>query len=104
MQNMNSILHEIKEILAGKNKMDLAFSIAVGSSTQIAVLVAPAMVIIAWLIEVPLTFQFGLFETVATFLAVLITNTIAADGKSNWLEGALLLATYVILAMAFFLY
>ena len=62
------------------------------------------MVIIAWLIEVPLTFQFGLFETVATFLAVLITNTIAADGKSNWLEGALLLATYVILAMAFFLY
>ncbi len=100
----NAAEHFTAVHVAGKNKMDLAFSIAVGSSTQIAVLVAPAMVIIAWLIEVPLTFQFGLFETVATFLAVLITNTIAADGKSNWLEGALLLATYVILAMAFFLY
>jgi Ca2+:H+ antiporter len=56
------------------------------------------------MLGVPLTFQFGLFETVATFLAVLITNTIAADGKSNWLEGAMLLATYTILALAFFLY
>ena len=100
----NAAEHFTAVHVAGKDKMDLAFSIAVGSSTQIAVLVAPAMVIIAWVIGVPLTFQFGLFETVATFLAVLITNTIAADGKSNWLEGALLLATYTILAMAFFLY
>ncbi len=100
----NAAEHFTAVHVAGKNKMDLAFSIAVGSSTQIAVLVAPAMVIIAWLIEVPLTFQFGLFETVATFLAVLITNTIAADGKSNWLEGVMLLATYTLLAFAFFLY
>jgi Ca2+:H+ antiporter len=68
------------------------------------VFVAPAMVIFAWSLGVPLTFQFGLFETVATFLAVLITNTMAADGESNWLEGAMLLATYTILALAFFLY
>jgi Ca2+:H+ antiporter len=59
---------------------------------------------LAWLINVPLTFQFGLFETLATFLAVLITNAIASDGKSNWLEGSMLLATYAILAVAFFLY
>ncbi len=100
----NAAEHFTAVNVAGKNKMDLAFSIAVGSSTQIAVLVAPAMVIISWMLGVPLTFQFGLFETVATFLAVLITNTIAADGKSNWLEGAMLLATYTILALAFFLY
>ena len=100
----NAAEHFTAVSVAGKNKMDLAFSIAVGSSTQIAVFVAPAMVMLAWIINVPLTFQFGLFETLATFLAVLITNAIAADGKSNWLEGAMLLATYAILAVAFFLY
>ncbi|MDP6742274.1 MAG: calcium/proton exchanger [Candidatus Thalassarchaeaceae archaeon] len=100
----NAAEHFTAVSVAGKNKMDLAFSIAVGSSTQIAVFVAPAMVIFAWLLGVPLTFQFGLFETVATFLAVLITNTIAADGKSNWLEGSMLLATYAVLAFAFYLY
>ena len=100
----NAAEHFTAVSVAGKNKMDLAFSIAVGSSTQIAVFVAPAMVMLAWLINVPLTFQFGLFETLATFLAVLITNAIAADGKSNWLEGSMLLATYAILAVAFFLY
>ena len=100
----NAAEHFTAVKVAGKNKMDLAFSIAVGSSTQIAVFVAPAMVIFAWLLEVPLTFQFGLFETLATFLAVLITNTIAADGKSNWLEGSMLLATYTVLAFAFYLY
>ncbi len=100
----NAAEHFTAVSVAGKNKMDLCFSIAVGSSTQIAVFVAPAMVMLAWIINVPLTFQFGLFETLATFLAVLITNAIAADGKSNWLEGSMLLATYAILAVAFFLY
>ena len=100
----NAAEHFTAVSVAGKNKMDLAFSIAVGSSTQIAVFVAPAIVMLAWAINVQLTFQFGLLETVATFLAVLITNSIASDGKSNWLEGALLLATYVILALTFFLY
>tara|TARA_B110000014_G_scaffold129737_1_gene89471 strand:- start:830 stop:1990 length:1161 start_codon:yes stop_codon:yes gene_type:complete len=100
----NAAEHFTAVSVAGKNKMDLSFSIAVGSSTQIAVFVAPAVVMLAWMIGVPLTFQFGLLETLATFLAVLITNSIASDGKSNWLEGSLLLATYVILAVAFFLY
>nr|AIF14652.1 Calcium/proton exchanger (chaA, CAX) [uncultured marine group II/III euryarchaeote KM3_67_F03]AIF14759.1 Calcium/proton exchanger (chaA, CAX) [uncultured marine group II/III euryarchaeote KM3_67_H09] len=100
----NAAEHFTAVSVAGKNKMDLSFSIAVGSSTQIAVFVAPAVVMLAWMIGVPLTFQFGLLETLATFLAVLITNSIAADGKSNWLEGSMLLATYVILAVAFFLY
>ena len=51
--------------------------------------------------NVPLTFEFGMLETVAAFLSVLIVNVIAADGKSNWLEGALLLGTYVVLGAAF---
>ncbi len=100
----NAAEHFTAVSVAGKNKMDLSFSIAVGSSTQIAVFVAPFMVVLGWMSGVELTFQFGAFETVATFLAVLITNAIASDGKSNWLEGSMLLATYVILAMGFYLY
>ena len=87
--------------VAGKDKMDLSFAIAVGSSTQIAIFVAPLMVLFAWAMGVSLSFEFGLLETIATFLAVLITNAIAADGKSNWLEGTMLLVTYALLAMTF---
>jgi len=50
-----------------------------------------------------LTFEFGMFETIAVFLSVLIANAIASDGKSNWLEGAMLLGTYAIMAVAFLL-
>ena len=49
-----------------------------------------------------MTFEFGMLETVSAFLAVLIVNIIAADGKSNWLEGAMLLGTYLVLGAAFF--
>ncbi len=76
-------------------------AISMGSSTQIAVFIAPLMVIIAWALGVPLTFEFGTLETVSAFLAVLIVNSIAADGKSNWLEGAMLLSSYGVLAAAF---
>ena len=82
----------------------VSFAIAVGSSTQIAVFVAPLMVLLAWLVGVDLSFEFGLFETIAVFLSVLIANAIASDGKSNWLEGAMLLGTYAIMAAAFFLH
>jgi Ca2+:H+ antiporter len=99
----NAAEHFTAVSVAAKNKMDLSFAIAVGSSTQIAVFVAPLMVLLAWTQGVDLTFNFGLFGTIAVFLAVLITNAIAADGKSNWLEGAMLLGTYAILGIAFFL-
>lgn len=97
----NAAEHFTAVAVAGKNKMDLSFAIAVGSSTQIAVFVAPLMVVIAWLLGVPLTFEFGILETAAVFCAVILANLIAADGKSNWLEGAMLLGAYVILGAAF---
>lgn len=97
----NAAEHFTAVAVAGKNKMDLSFAIAVGSSTQIAVFVAPLMVVIAWLLGVPLTFEFGMLETAAVFCAVILANLIAADGKSNWLEGAMLLGAYVILGAAF---
>jgi Ca2+:H+ antiporter len=98
----NAAEHFTAITVAGKNKMDLSVGIAVGSSIQIALFVAPLMVLIGWALGVPLTLEFGIFETVATFLAVLVTNFIIQDGESNWLEGAMLLITYAILALAFF--
>ena len=97
----NAAEHFTAVVVAGKDKMDLSFAISMGSSTQIAVFVAPLMVVVAWILGVPMTFEFGMLETVSAFLAVLIVNIIAADGKSNWLEGAMLLGTYLVLGAAF---
>ena len=97
----NAAEHFTAVVVAGKDKMDLSFAISMGSSTQIAVFVAPLMILVAWAMNVPLTFEFGMLETVAAFLSVLIVNVIAADGKSNWLEGALLLGTYIVLGASF---
>ena len=97
----NAAEHFTAVVVAGKDKMDLSFAISMGSSTQIAVFVAPLMIIVAWILGVPMTFEFGMLETVSAFLAVLIVNIIASDGKSNWLEGAMLLGTYLVLGAAF---
>ena len=97
----NAAEHFTAVIVAGKDKMDLSIAIAIGSSVQIALFAAPLMVILAWFLGVPLTLEFGMLETAATFISVLVANSILADGKSNWLEGVLLLGSYVILALAF---
>ena len=99
----NAAEHFTAVTVAKRDKMDLSFAIAVGSSTQIAVFVAPVMILLAWIVGVDLGFNFGIFETIAVFLSVLIANTIAADGKSNWLEGAMLLACYTILGLSFWM-
>ena len=100
----NAAEHFTAVVVAGKNKMELSFAISMGSSTQIAVFVAPLMVLISWFLDVPLTFEFGLLETISVFLSVLIVNSIAEDGRSNWLEGAMLLGSYTILGAAFLYY
>tara|TARA_Y100000588_G_C14216660_1_gene909133 strand:- start:837 stop:1982 length:1146 start_codon:yes stop_codon:yes gene_type:complete len=99
----NAAEHFTAVTVAGKNKMDLSIGIAIGSSTQVAVLIAPITVLIGWMLNVNMSLQFGIFETVATFVAVLIANSICSDGKSNWLEGSMLLGTYAILAASFWL-
>jgi Ca2+:H+ antiporter len=99
----NAAEHFTAVIVAGKDKMDLSLAIAIGSSVQIAVFVAPLMVLFAWIMGVSLSLEFGLLETAATFMGVLVANFILNDGKTNWLEGAMLLACYVILALSFLL-
>ena len=97
----NAAEHFTAVTVAGKNKMDLSVGIAIGSSIQIALFVTPLIVLMGWALGVPMTLQFGSFETIVTFLAVLIANFIIQDGESNWLEGAMLLITYGIIAIAF---
>jgi Ca2+:H+ antiporter len=98
----NAAEHSTALLVAMKNKMDLAFNIAAGSSLQVALMVAPLLVFISYAFGRPLDLLFSTFEITAVVLAVAIVNLIALDGESNWMEGVLLLAVYVILGLAFY--
>jgi len=76
--------------------------VALGSSLQIALFVAPGLVITGYFLHQPMDLNFNPFELVAVMVAVLIANSVSADGRSNWLEGTLLLATYFVIGAAFF--
>ena len=98
----NAAEHATAVTVAMKDKMDLSVSVAVGSSMQIALFVAPVLVIAGWVIGQPMDLNFNPFELVAVAVAVLIANSISSDGESNWLEGSLLIATYAVVALSFF--
>lgn len=99
----NAAEHSTAVMMALKNRMELALGIAIGSSLQIALFVAPALVIASRFTGLPrLDLVFTPAEVLAVFVAVLITTQIASDGESNWLEGAQLLAVYLILALVFY--
>jgi Ca2+:H+ antiporter len=85
----NAAEHVTAVVVALKDKMDLAMGVAVGSSMQIALLVTPFLVILGWIIDQPMTLHFETFETVVFFLSVLVVTYVIADGKSNYLEGAM---------------
>ncbi|HEY5383465.1 MAG TPA: calcium/proton exchanger [Candidatus Paceibacterota bacterium] len=88
--------------VAVKNRMDLSLQIAIGSATQIAMVVAPLLVLAGFFIGHPMDLVFHNFELVSIVLSVLIVNLIVADGESNWFEGVQLLAAYAIIGIAFF--
>ena len=92
--------HASAVVFALRDKMDIAIEISFSSSTQIALLVAPLLVFVSLLSAHPMDFIFIPIEVVAVTLATLIVAVIAVDGRSNWLEGAQLLAVYVILAVS----
>jgi Ca2+:H+ antiporter len=99
----NAAEHSTAVMMALKNRMELSVGIAIGSSLQIALLVAPVLVMVSYFIGPrPMDLVFTPAEVLAVFLAVLISNQIASDGESNWLEGVLLLAVYLILALVFY--
>jgi Ca2+:H+ antiporter len=94
--------HLVAVQAAIKNQMDLSLSIAMSSSLQIALFVAPILVFVSLLMGHPLTLEFNSFEMISLFAASLISALVSLDGESNWLEGAMLLAVYAIVALAFF--
>lgn len=100
----NAAEHVTAITVAMKNKMDLAIGVAVGSSIQIALFVTPLIVILGWIMEREMTLYFTLFETVCLFVSTFIVNFLVLDGRSNYLEGALLCAVYVIIAVVAFFY
>lgn len=100
----NAAEHTTAVMVAIKNKMDLSMAVAVGSSLQIALFIAPVLVVSGWISGQPMDLDFNPFELIAVAVAVLITNSISSDGQSNWLEGTLLLATYMVVGLAFYFY
>jgi Ca2+:H+ antiporter len=94
--------HLVAVQVALKNQMDLSLSIALGSSLQIALFVAPVLVFISLAMGNPLTLEFNDYEVIALFAASLVGAFVALDGRSNWLEGAMLIAVYGILALGFY--
>ncbi|KAK4643358.1 Vacuolar calcium ion transporter [Podospora bellae-mahoneyi] len=97
----NAAEHVTACVVAVKNKMDLAMGVAIGSSIQISLLVTPSLVLLGWAIGVPMTLRFETFQTVAFAVSVLVVTYTVQDGKSNYLEGAMLLGLYMIIALAF---
>jgi Ca2+:H+ antiporter len=98
----NAAEHASAVTFAMRNHVDVTLEIAIGSSTQIALFVAPLLVLISLLVGHPMDFVFSTFEIAAVGMATLIVSLLANDGKSNWLEGLQLTGAYVIMAISFF--
>jgi Ca2+:H+ antiporter len=88
--------------VAIKNNMELSVSVAMGSSLLIALFVAPLLVLVGQAIGQPMDLDFDIFQVVAVVVAVGVANLISLDGRSNWLEGTLLLATYTVIGLSFY--
>ncbi len=98
----NAAEHSSAVLMAMKNKMDLSISIALGSSIQIALFVAPVLLFTSYLFGKPMNLEFTIPEVVAVLTSVWIVEQICSDGEGNWLEGLQLLSVYIILAILFY--
>jgi Ca2+:H+ antiporter len=98
----NAAEHSSAVMFALRNKVDITLEIAIGSSTQIALFVAPVLVFISLAVGHPMDFVFSTFEVAAVASSALLMTLISLDGESNWLEGAQLVGAYVIMAISFF--
>jgi Ca2+:H+ antiporter len=98
----NAAEHSSAVTMALKNKMDLSVGIAVGSSLQISLFVAPVLVFVSYAFGRPMDLEFTMPEIVAVVVSVYILFQISGDGETNWIEGVQLLSLYLILAILFF--
>jgi Ca2+:H+ antiporter len=99
----NAAEHWVAVLVAAKDKMDLAVNIAIGSSAQIALFVAPVLVLLSFIVgDNPMALVFNGYELGALLFAVLIANLVTQDGESNWFEGVQLLSLYAVLGLVFY--
>ena len=91
-------------VMAMRNRMDLALNIAIGSSIQVALLIAPLLVLLGMVFHEPMDLAFTAMEVASIALAVLVTSSVIRDAETNWLEGALLVLAYAVLGVAFFFF
>ena len=98
----NAAEHYSAITAARRDQMTLAVEISVGSSAQIALLVAPAVILYSFAIGRPMSLIFHPFEITAIALSVLATSMVVSDGESNWVEGLQLVSVYVVIALAFY--
>jgi Ca2+:H+ antiporter len=98
----NAAEHYVAVVVAMKNKMDLAVNIAIGSSAQIALFVAPVLVLLSFFFgPYPMSLVFNGYEVAGLIAAVLVANFLASEGESTWFEGVQLLALYLVLGLVF---
>jgi Ca2+:H+ antiporter len=100
----NAAEHVTAVFVAYRNKVDLALAVSVGSCIQIALFVIPALVLIGWAANKPLSLLFDPLETVTLFLSVLLVRFATEDGRTHYMSGVALLGTYVLIAFAFWYY
>ena len=98
----NAAEHSSAILMAMRNKMDLSLGIALGSSLQIALFVAPVLIFASYAFGKPMNLEFSIPEVVAVFGSILIVQQICSDGESNWIEGLQLLSVYTILGILFY--
>jgi len=98
----NAAEHASAVMFAMKNKMDISLGVAIGSSTQIALLVIPFCVIVGWFMDKPMDLNLQVFETATLFITVVTVAFVCQDGKSNWLKGLTLILAYILLSASFF--
>jgi Ca2+:H+ antiporter len=97
----NAVEHVTAVTVARKNKMDLAMGVAVGSCTQISLFVVPLTVLVGWAMNKDMTLNFPHFEIILYILSVLTVSIVLSNPKCNWLEGSLLITTYMMIAVGF---
>ena len=100
----NAAEHASAVTVARRDQMDLSLVIALGSATQIALFVAPVLVLLGLVLQRPMDLLFDPFEVATVAIAVALVNLVIHDGESTWLEGVQLLAVYLVLAAAFFVH
>ena len=99
----NAAEHYVAIVAAAKDKMDLAVNIAIGSSAQIGLFVAPVLVLLSFVVgPAPMALVFNGYELAALLLAALLSTTLIADGESTWFEGVQLLGVYALLGLVFY--